>query len=221
MNPNSPLRIRKKTQEILFTEYYPWLKKRVRSFLENNKKQYNRIMEIELYQHAIKGFLEAIYRFDGHSSLVKYASKYVDGQIYIGFVELTPLKPISRYQKYVKKRKILKPTILSYDNYWLFDKFKQYEDKKKEIISKNGYIYSNETCFVKENSHISHIRSAVLDLLPEQQKLFFMRYDFETLRPIKSVYQICRMMQYSDETYRTKMNIIKKFIRLRLRKMIF
>jgi len=215
-HPNTPPVIRSKTKEILFTEYYGWLKKQVREFIESNHYSKNKITTDELYQYANKGLLKAIEKFDGKGSLNKYAKKYVIGEMHTGLLELIPLNPINKYQKYIKKEKVLKPTILPPENYWIFDKFRKYSDRNKEIVSINGYISDNVYCFCKEIQTVDEIKSIVLELLPEQQQLFFTRYDFETLKPKHTINELCDLMKISDETYRQRMNIIKKYIKMRL-----
>jgi hypothetical protein len=224
-NPRTPDDIRSKTKQILFHEYTPWLKKQVRTFIKNNKKGVNFIMEIELHQYAIIGFLKAIEKFDGKNSLIQYAEKFVKGELSTGVINMTPLKPINKYQKFIKKERVLRPTIISYENFWMFDKFKQYYNEKnpKEnnfLVTYTSQENDNE-CFIYDNSNRKAIRNAVLEMLPEYQQIFFARYDFETLRPIKSVYRICRMFQFSDQTYRRKMNVVKKYLFRRIRKMVF
>ena len=216
VNPHTPIHIHNKTREILFNEYYGWLKKQVRKFIQSNHFSNNHITTDELYQYATKGFLKAINNYHGEGSLVKYAEKFVIGEMHTGLLELIPLKPVNKYQKYIKKEKILKPTILPPENYWIFDKFREYTDRNKEIFLKNGYLKNGSYCFCKENITTYQIKIIVCELLPDQQKLFFTQYDFETLEPKHKINEICELLQISHETYRKKMNIIKKYIRLRL-----
>jgi hypothetical protein len=181
-NPNTPFEIRKKTQEIIFTNYYPWLKKQVRIFKNNNMKTVNFVMEMELHQYAIEGFLKAINNFDGNGSLVRYAERFVKGRMYEGVDKMQSFQTITTIDR----------TIIVYNS-----------------------------TIIKEDERIYLIKKIVLSMLPEEQKLFFSTYDFHTLVQIKSVYRICRTLQMSDNTYRKKMNVIKKYIRYRLRKMVF
>jgi hypothetical protein len=182
-NPNTPLEIRKRTQEIIFTNYYPWLKKQVRIFKINNMNTLNFVMEMELHQYAVEGFLKAINNFDGNGSLVKYAEQCVKGRMYEGLEKMPPFQTINKNDRTM-------------------------------------VVYNNNT-IIKKDERIYLIKKIVLSMLPEEQKLFFSTYHFHTLVKIKSVYRICRMLQMSDNTYRKKMNVIKKYIRYRLRKMIF
>jgi hypothetical protein len=175
------MEIRKMTQKILCEQYLPWLNKQVRVFYNKNVILLTSVMECELHQYALNGFLEAIYRFDGNISLVKYADKYVHSAMIAGVAKHTI---------------ILKPA----------------HDKCKIVDSQ---------FFLKETSRLYPIKNIVLMMPTKYQRVFFARYDAETLRTIKSVYRICRMLKMSDETYRKKMNVVKRYLLVRLRKTIF
>ena len=218
-NPTTPTDIRRKTQQILFMEYMPWLKKQVRLFKQSNIKSLQFILEYDLQQYAIIGFLDAIQNFDGNSSLTNFAIKHVEGKMRIGLLELTPLKPLNHYQKYIKKRRYMIPQMLSYDKYWLFDKCKRAANERNIVVygSQNG----NDTLIVKENEMATHIKMAIMEMPDQYKSLFFARYDFGNLRKIRSVYKICKMFRYSDGTYRKRMNVIHTYLRWRLRKLVF
>jgi DNA-directed RNA polymerase specialized sigma subunit len=218
-NPTTPTDIRRKTQQILFMEYMPWLKKQVRLFKQSNVKSLKFILEYDLQQYAIIGFLDAIKNFDGNSSLINYAAKHVEGKLRLGILELMPLKPLNHYQKYIKRRKYMMPSMLSYDKYWLFDKCKRAIEDEKNIVIYGSQ--NNNTLVVKENEIITHIKMAVMEMPEQYKSLFFARYDMGNLRKIRSVYKICKMFRYSDETYRKRMNVIHTYLRWRLRKLVF
>jgi len=218
-HPNTPIDIRRKTQQILFSEYMPWLKKQVRIFKQSNEKSLKFILEYDLQQYAIIGFLDAINNFDGNSSLTHFAAKHVNGKMRLGLLELMPLKPLNHYQKYIKKRKYMMPGILSYDKYWLFDKCKRSVEDEKNIVLYGSH--SNNTVVAKETDIITNIKMAVMEMPDQYKSLFFARYDFGSLRKIRSVYKICKMFRYSDETYRKRMNVIHTYLRWRLRKLVF
>ncbi len=218
-HPNTPVDIRRKTQQILFSEYMPWLKKQVRLFKQSNEKSLKFILEYDLQQYAIIGFLDAINNFDGNSSLTHFAAKHVNGKMRLGLLELMPLKPLNHYQKYIKKRKYMMPGILSYDKYWLFDKCKRSVEDEKNIVLYGSH--SNNTVVAKETGIITDIKMAVMEMPDQYKSLFFARYDFGSLRKIRSVYKICKMFRYSDETYRKRMNVIHAYLRWRLRKLVF
>ena len=215
-HPNTPLDIRNKTKEILFTEYYAWLKKQVRQFSESNYYSRNPVTTDELYQYASKGLLRAIDNFDGKRSLAQYAEKYVIGEMHTGLLELIPLRPMNKYQKYIKKEKVLNPTILPPENYWIFDKCREYTDRNKDPVSVNGYLRDGGQCFCQESETVYNIKSIVLELSEEEQKIFFSRYDFETLGTKHTIDELCEILEISHETYRRRMNIIKKYIKMRL-----
>ena len=215
-HPDTPPVILSKTKEILFSHHYAWLKKQVRQFSESNYYSRNPVTTDELYQYATKGLLKAIEKFDGKGPLTQYAEKYVIGEMHTGLLELIPLKPINKYHKYIKKGKVLRPTILPPENYWIFDKFRTYTERNKEMVSINGYLRDDAFCFCKEGEMVYKIKSVVLELSEEQQKIFFTRYDFETLGTKHTIDELCEILKISHETYRRRMNIIKRYIKMRL-----
>jgi hypothetical protein len=111
------------------------------------------------------------------------------------------------------------PGILSYDKYWLFDKCKRTVEDEKNIVLYGSS--SNDTLVVKERDMITNIKMAVLEMPDQYKSLFFARYDFGSLRKIRSVYKICKMFRYSDGIYRKRMNVIHTYLRWRLRKLVF
>ena len=58
-----------------------------------------------------------------------------------------------------------------------------------------------------------HIKDAVSEMDAEYRKLFYLRYDFATLAKKHPVAEICKIMGFSEETYRKKMNTILEYIR--------
>lgn len=120
--------------------------KQIQVFMQNNKKTANLIMELELHQYAILGFINAINSFNENTSLVNHIS---------------------------------------------------------------------------ENTNLHRYKSALLEMLPDEHAVFINRYGYQSLHKIKNIYRICRMVQMSDENYRKKMNVLKKYVLRRLRKAIF
>lgn len=63
------------------------------------------------------------------------------------------------------------------------------------------------------NDKTQHIKDAVSAMDAEYRKLFYLRYDFTTLAKKHSVAEICKIMGFSEETYRKRMNTILEYIR--------
>jgi hypothetical protein len=130
----------------LFHEYKSNITKQIQVFMQNYKKTANFVMELELHQYAILGFIKTIHSLSGNTSLVNHIS---------------------------------------------------------------------------ENTNLHRYKSALLEMLPDEHIVFINRYGYQSLHKIKNVYRICRVVQMSDENYRKKMNVLKKYIVWRIRKAIF
>jgi len=200
-HPHTPEYMRNETQQVLFNAYKPWLHKQVRTFRESHYAS-NRARD-DLYHYAALGLLQAIQKFDGTSSLVKYAEKHVDGQLRLGLLEMTPMKPLNHYQTYIKHYKILKPGLVSYENYWVFDK----EWNRRR----------NANCESKYRDEVETILKIVLSMPSKYSTVFFSRYDSVDLsKKDRTVASICSELGFSTETYRKRMRTVKNFIKYRL-----
>ena len=201
-HPHTPEYMRNQTQQVLFNAYKPWLHKQVRSFRETHYITNRR--RDDLYHYASLGLLQAIQKFDGKSSLVKYAEKHVDGQLRLGLLEMTPMKPLNHYQTYIKHYKILKPGLVSYENYWVFD--------KEWHRRRNANCESN-----RHNDEIETIIKIVVTMPSKYSTVFFSRYDSVDLsKKDNTGAKICDELGISTETYRKRMNTVKNFIKYRL-----
>jgi hypothetical protein len=192
-SPLSTDDIKQATRNILIENYRPWLHKQYRSFVRQNAKTMNRVYVRELYQYAIYGLLESLQNYNGSVGLHKYADKYVHGKMYKGMNELAILQPI-KYSQMKNAYKGLKPVLVSYDDYWKFDKMQK--------------PYSHDRI-----EYIKHIQEIMKDAPKAYQKLFYLRFDYNTLSKIRSIETICQLEMYSTETYRKKMNEIILYIR--------
>jgi hypothetical protein len=189
--------IKHATREILLENYQPWLRKQYKSFIRQNAKTMNRIYVRELYQYAVYGLLESLQAYNGSAGLHKYAEKFVYGQMYKGINDLSIMKPVSLSQA-KKGDRVLKPKLVSYDEYWLFDKLRE-----------NGVIDTH--------SDIVEDIQEIMQCSPgEYSRLFYLRYDCCNLGVIRSISDICQMESYSEETYRKKINKILQYIRSNL-----
>ena len=195
-SPDVANEIKEATKEILVENYQPWLKNQYKSFVRQNAKKMNRIYVRELYQYAIYGLLESLQAYNGSVGLHKYATKFVHGQMYKGMNELAIMKPMSLY--YSKQgHKSLKPQLVSYDDYWMFDKIKEGKSQQTPSI-------------------LEDIREIMRTAPSEYSRLFFLRYDYHTMNVIRSIAAICELESYSDETYRKKMKSVIKYVAERL-----
>jgi len=193
-SPDVSHEIKQATREILIENYQPWLKNQYKSFIRQNAKTMNRIYVRELYQYATYGLLDSLRAYNGSVGLHKYATKFVHGQMYKGMNELAIMKPLKLHEARSGIR-VPTPRLLPYDEYWMFDK-----------LNRDG--------IAENNSHqiIENIKEILESSPGEYRRLFYLRYDYDTLGIIRSIAQICKIESYSDETYRKKMKTIIQYI---------
>lgn len=189
--------IKKATKEILIENYQPWLKKQYKSFVRQNANSMNRVYVRELYQYAIYGLLESLRAYNGSYGLHKYAEKFVYGEMYKGMNELSIMKPLKLHEA---KRGIRLPKtrLVSYDEYWMFDKIVEEAESNT-------------------NTRIVEDIKEIMESSPgEYRRLFYLRYDYDTLGIIHPIADVCEMEAYSEETFRKKMKTVLKYISDRL-----
>ena len=196
-SPDSSDEIKKETREILVENYQPWLKNQYKSFIRQNGKKMNTLYVRELYQYAISGLLESLQAYNGSVGLHKYADKFVYGEMYKGVNELSIMKPMSLSQA-KKGYKTLKPLMVSYDDYWIFDKL------------------SEETSSLSSPRIVEDIQEIMRCSPAEYNRLFFLRYDYHSLSIVRSIADICEMEAFSEETYRKKMKTVLEYIKTHL-----
>ena len=197
-SPDVSDEIKQAPREMLMENYQPWLKNQYKSFIRQNAKKMNKIYVKELYQYAICGLLDSLQAYNGSVGLHKYAAKFVHGQMYRGMNELSIMKPLKMHEA---RRGIRVPTprLVPYDEYWMFDK-----------LNRDG-IAENTTPKI-----IANIKE-ILDSSPgEYRRLFYLRYDCNTLSVIRTIAEICEIESYSDETYRKKMRTVIQYITTRI-----
>ena len=190
--------IKQATREILMENYQPWLRNQYKSFIRQNAKTMNRIYVRELYQYATYGLLESLQAYNGSAGLHKYAAKFVHGQMYRGVNELAIMKPLKLHEAKSGMR-ALKPRLVSYDEYWMFDKL------------------TEDTITNSTPQIIQNIREIMESAPGEYRRLFYLRYDYNTMGTVRTIADICDLEAYSEETYRKKMKTIVQYLTGRLK----
>lgn len=189
--------IKQVTREILVENYQPWLKNQYKSFIRKNAKTMSKTYVIELYQYAIYGLLQSLQTYNGSVRLHKYATKFVHGQLCKGMNELAVMKPLKMHES-KRGLRLPKSRLVSYDEYWMFDKLKPSHLENKE------------------NPLIKNIKEILESCTGECRRLFYLRYDYDTFEIVRSISEICEIESYSHETYRKKMRNIMVYIQGKL-----
>jgi len=202
-NQETPPIILQKTKTILYHHYYPWVLKETKEFSKIHRKAIQQIVKptsIDIY--GLQGLSKAIKHYNGTSAFHIYAKPYVQGELYRGLTDSTVLKPYRHSQIISQKNNTIilmqnKQTLVSYSNYWTFDKLLQ---------EKGNRIYSDPT-------RIEMIRDSVDSMDPDMRRLFYLRYHSFDLSLRYPIAKICELLCISSETYRKRMNYIIAKIR--------
>ena len=210
-HPDSPEPIRKKAKQILFQSYLPWAYKQGHEFIRQHKTHANNIVKPNpLLQYAMSGYVKSIEKYNGSAPFHLYAKYYIQGSMYRGLTELTPLKPYKHSEYYAYRNHIKNTTginvigaltnrLVAYEHYWTFDKL---------------CLYGQESIRQIENrSRIEQIHMILDEMDGPFRRLFYLRYDYATLKIKTPIDKICVLMGYSHETYRKRMNAIMKHVR--------
>jgi hypothetical protein len=208
VNPTSNTTVIVKSKQILAKHYLPWVLKQYKNYIKKKKNLLRKIIynEKDLLSYAYCGYLHAIKNYNGFSSFTHYAENYITGSMNRGINDLIPLKPINYYRYRMEKKKnpfyyYLPSKMVSYDNYWMFDSV----DEKKRNIHIENYTQK-----------VAMINALVNSMSMEYQKIFYYRYDKDTLKIHKPVNVICDLLCFSHETYCKKMRYIMQDIKRQL-----
>lgn len=208
-HPDSPSSIRQKAKQILCKSYLPWAYKQGHNFIRQHSDKVDRIVKPHsLITYAMIGYLKGIENYNGLVPFHLYAKYYIQGSMYRGLTDLTPLKPYKHGEYYEYRDRMKKGTadpnwrsnrLVPYENYWTFDKISVYGQESIRQIENRSYI--EQIC-------------AIIDQMDAPlRRMFYLRYDYTTLMVKTPIDDICQLMGFSHETYRKRMNRIIKQLR--------
>jgi hypothetical protein len=195
-NPNTPPNIRIQIQQIIAEKYYFWTLKQVRLFKETSKKykKYeNPIMNYELNQYALTGLMKSIMKYNGSGYFHKYAEKYVHGELCLAIRDRIPMQPLKHWELFSNNPKINSVTMVSFDEEWKFD-------------TNWGKSMNDDVLLADKIKEILYEVSLI------DRRMFYYRYDMDSLKPIRTIKKVCILMCFSEETYRARMRVLKKII---------
>jgi len=217
IHPNSSPEIILQTKQILAEHYIPWALKQYNVFRIIHSKKLKNIKNQDLRQYAIYGLLESIHKYNGKTPLPRYAKKYVLGRLHQGITILTPMKPQSHSDRMAGIQKV-PIQFVSYDNRWIFDISKECSQNINPNVEKYSKgenrisIYNSHT-YLEKTKEMEKIKRVVDTLDYDSRRLFYYRYDKEILQELRTTTEVSKIMGFSNETYRRKMNKILEQIR--------
>jgi RNA polymerase sigma factor (sigma-70 family) len=201
-HPQTPISMRNKINNILFTYYKKWAITQAFQFKQLHKHKCRNIALNECALFALAGLYKSILKFDGKHAFTVYSYLHIKGELYKGMTEQQPINILPK--SYLRKKHLLeeskkihnvymKPIYVGFDDYKL--------DKNVQSSNKNVLLESIETKerIIKTWEKINRLPSF-------QRRIFHYKYshDFDKVRTNK---RIAELMECSEEWIRK--NIVK------------
>lgn len=207
-HPETPISIRNKMSEIIYSKYETWAIHKAYQFKQFHKYKCRNINIDDLILFSLEGLKKATIKYNGNSPFYFYADIYISGELYKGLTKLQPITSIPKSIRSNKKnelktiynrryKKILNTLFVSYDDYWMFEKRQDLSNDINPIIENNFYheIW-NEIC-------------EKLD--PNSNKILKYKFDYY-FNKLNSNKRISELMCCSEETIRQNLKKSKKLI---------
>ena len=204
-NPTTPFEIKQKTNAILVHYHDKWLHKQVHDFAKKNR--FSSEFKKELYESAKIGLFKSLRKYNASMPLYKYAEKYIFYEFTISITKQKPLGYLSHYYRYIKKVNISEPMFAGDENEFLYNQIPEKKEENKLLFYMNDH--NNVYEFYQERKKIHKL---IEKLSPQEKRMFYYRYDNETLDVIRSIAQVCELCGIHYETFRPKMRKIMKYL---------
>jgi RNA polymerase sigma factor (sigma-70 family) len=187
--------IRSKVRHILIHHYLDWTIHMAKRFAAKHQKRLQHVSKQDLQQYAIHGLVKAVAKYDGRCNLPVYAEKYIMGSLYYGLTDLTPLKPLNHYERFVKKIRL--PLASFQSDAWFYDGLSEQTEGFPPIVAVNKGVDLSEK----------------LATLPAiyRQTLYY-RYDPVTYEKARTIREVGVLMGVSCETVRKRVRWIRKHL---------
>lgn len=201
-HPNTPIEVRKKINNILFTYYKKWAIVKAIRFKQLHKHKCRNIQYNECIMLALTGLYKSIQKYDGKHAFIVYSYLHIKGELYKGMTEQQPINLLPK--NYLRKKHLLeeskkihnlytKPIYLGFDDYKL--------DKNVQSPNKNILLETVET-----KERLIKIWEKINQLPAFQRRIFHYKYSHDFNR-IRSNKHVAELMVCSEECVRK--NIIK------------
>lgn len=205
-NPSTPPEIRYKTKGLLVHFHDKWLHKQVHDFAKKNR--FSSEFKKELYESAKIGLFKSLRKYNASMPLYKYAEKYVFYEFTISITKQKPLGYLSHYYRYIKKVNISEPIFAGDENEFLYSQIPEKKEENKLLFYMDDHNNAYE--FYQERKKIHKL---IEKLSPQEKRMFYYRYDNETLDVIRSIAHVCELCGIHYETYRPKMRKIMNYLK--------
>lgn len=221
INKNTTAEMRNTLRSVIYKYYEGYAISSANKFKKFHNYKCRNINSFELSLYAKFGLYRAIKKYNGSSSFIHYADKYINGELYKGLTDLYPLSSVTKSErrlgKYNKNGSSFEndrysllhrynTQFISYDNYWIFDKQHSIEGDNCNL-QKIIYCHDKNRLFEFINTNMDTFT----------KKVFYYKYDSE-FNVIRSNHHIAELMVCSEEHIRKTLldvrNIILNFQRI-------
>ena len=178
--------MREKIHYILFERHIPLVYGITNAFRATHYRKSKNIDKGDMFSHACKGLYDAVKKYNGKSSFVKYANIYINGELYNC---LTVNNPISIMSKQQRRRKVENASLEYFEmrkNIYL-DK-RDFLPSVKQIPSEMVYLYM-ETW------------NKINNFSPFVKRCFYLKFDFY-FNKVRSNRHVAELMCCQEEWVR-------------------
>lgn len=193
-HPNTPLPIKAKITQIIYSKYKTWAIHKAYQFKRYHRYKCRNINIQDLILYSLQGLKKATIKYNGKFSFHTYANIYISGQLYQG---LTDLQPITNIPKSIRKnksndiktlynhqyKKRINTLFVASNDYWMFEK----RQNNNPLININNY----KDIWIIINENID----------PFSKKIVEYKFDY-FFNKINSNKKIAELMCCSEETIR-------------------
>lgn len=201
-NPSLNINQRNCINKILFYSYDKWAIKKAIEFKNFHHHKCKNIVLDDLIFASKLGLYKSIKKYNGKTTFIFFSYFYIKGELLKTLTDYFSInnipKQIRRQNKsnytnieLKKYKKRLNPILVSYSNYWQFDKYQT-----------SNNINTNFDDFIK-------IWQLINDIDPFCKRIFYLKYDFE-FNKIRSNKKISELLCCSEENIRINIKKIKK-----------
>jgi hypothetical protein len=202
-NPRLTINQRKYINKVLYTSYEKYAVKKAVEFKKFHIHKCKNILIDDLILSSKVGLFKSIKKYNGNSSFTYFSDFYIKGELFKTLTEYYSISNVPKkiriqnkgnYTRYElrKYKKQLNPILVSYPNYWQFDKYK------------NSYNINN----VDNLEKLERVWQLINNLDLFTKKIFYLKYDVE-FNKLRSNKIISELLCCSEENIRIKIKKIK------------
>ena len=206
----TPINIKNKVNQIIYHSYEKWAINQAYKFKFFHRYKSRNIQIEDFILSSKVGLYKSIQKYNGKTNFVMYSKKYIQGELYKCLTEFHGITSITKSQRRKKKvftnkierkkyRKQTQSSLISYSDYWRFDKIRLYlENEQSDILEKYIQREKHQNLWINIYNNSNNRNSSTKTF---SERAFSYKYDYDFI-PIRSNLQISRLMGCSEEWVR-------------------